>query len=97
MLANCSRRGHGREDLAESVNQPAFLIHTQQRWRWQQPTNTIQQRAQLFGTRNVTSEDNDTAGLHFGDQVACRIVELRTGKTDEEELSDLLFEWERVE
>jgi hypothetical protein len=46
----------------------------------------------LFGSGNVAAENNYATWLNFLDQVTRIVIQLCSWETDEEELSDLVFE-----
>jgi len=43
VLANRSRGRHRREDASQSIDEPAFLIDTEQRWRRNDFANRVEQ------------------------------------------------------
>ena len=53
--------------------------------------HAVEQRTKLFGRRDVAAEDDHAAGFDFADQRARFGIEFRARKSDEKELSDLLF------
>src|SRR5215510_16402394 len=58
VLANRARGRHRREYAAQAVDEAAFLIDAEQRRCRYDFANAVEQRAQLFGTGDVTAEDN---------------------------------------
>ena len=83
VLANRARGGHRREYPAQAIDQSTFLIDTEQRWYVNDFSDAVEQRAQLFRTGDVATEDDHAAGLDFFDQGACFGVELGARKADE--------------
>ena len=95
VFPNCSRRRHGRKDFPQPVNQPAFLINTEERISRQKFAHAVEQLPQLLRAANVAPEDDHAARLNFLNQGARFRVELSARQADIKELSDLLFERER--
>ena len=93
MLTNRSGRRHWSKDLAQSIYETAFLIDAEKWWCWYQIADVIQKGPELIRSGDVSPEDNHASGLYLAKQVTRFVVELRAWKTDEEELSNLLFEW----
>src|SRR5215211_1955965 len=82
MLANRACGGHRRKYPAQAIDQPTFLIDAEQRWYANNFADAVEQRAELFRTGNIASENDHTAGLNFFDESACFGVELGARKAD---------------
>ena len=83
MLANRPRGGHRGKDSAQAVDEATLLIDAEQRLCWNEFTGAIEQRAQLFRTRDIATEDDDAAGFYLFDQGARVCVELSARKSYE--------------
>jgi len=78
--------------LAQTIDQAALLIDSDQRLDWQQLACLIQQPAQLFRTRHIATKNNDPARFYLVEKCPGFVIEFGTGKSDAEELSNLLFQ-----
>jgi hypothetical protein len=81
-MANRSRSGHWRQNAAQSIDESAFLIDTEDWGHVDEFADAVEERAQLFGRSDVPAEDDDATGLNFFDQGARFGVEFSAGKTD---------------
>ena len=91
VLSNRARRRHRREDTTQTINEAALLIYPAEWLHRNERANAVKQRAQLIGRGDISSEDDDAAGLDVFDERACLRIEFCSGKTDVKELTDLLF------
>src|SRR5688500_9019949 len=94
-----SRRRHTRlqggwsSDVCSSdrIDEAAFLVDADEQRRRRHLAHAVDQSAELLWARDVAAEDDHAARLHVVDQSARVGIKFRAWKSDEEELSDLLF------
>src|SRR6266516_2074762 len=97
MLAYYPGRRHWGGDLAQSINQAAFLIDAEERLDRHHCAYLIEQAPQLIGRSYVATEYNHAARLDLFDQTTRFRIKLNSRESNEKELSDLLFERQGLE
>src|SRR5215510_15208982 len=95
MLAYGAGGRHRWKDLAQAIDQAAFLIDAAKQRCRDSSARVIEQLAYLLRGFDVATEENDAARLDLVDQLTRLGIKFVTRQPDEKELSYLLFKWQR--